>query len=180
MKRYEAMFLFDNTTVHQWPEMEAEVARLFERIGAEQLVCVKFDERKLAYEINKRKRGTYVLTYFDADPNRINDLERDVRLSEVVLRVMVLKADKLTEARLAELKAWPPEQPLQPIGTEGRRGEGGPRDRRDHGDRPQRSHGQDSGPAPAAKPEPAPAGDAPATEEKPAAEPTPEPPTAAE
>jgi small subunit ribosomal protein S6 len=123
------MFLFDNAAVHEWSDMEAEVRRLFERIEAEPLVCVKFDERKLAYEIKGRKRGTYVLTYFDAGPQRITDLERDAQLSELILRVLVLRADKLTEERLAELKAHAPEQPLQPMSSEGRRGEAGGRGR---------------------------------------------------
>lgn len=132
MKRYEGMFLFDNTNVHQWSEMEAEVRRLCDRIGAELLVCVKFDERKLAYDIKGRKRGTYVLTYFDADPVRIADLERDAGLSEVLLRTLVLRADHVSPERLAELKALPPDQPLQPISGDGRRGEGGPfRDKRE-------------------------------------------------
>ncbi len=129
MKRYEAMFLFDNETMHQWSEIEGEVQRLFERIEARPLVCLKFDERRLAYEINRRKRGIYVLTYFEAEPNRIADLERDARLSEAILRLLVLRADKITEARLAELKALPPDQPLQPAASESRRGDG----RRDGG-----------------------------------------------
>lgn len=125
MRRYEGMFLFDNTTTHQWSEMEAEVRRLCDRIQADLQVCVKFDERKLAYEIKGRKRGTYVLTYFSADPARITDLERDAELSEVILRLLVLRAEHLSEERLAELRALPPEQPLQPISSDGRRGEGG-------------------------------------------------------
>ena len=131
MKRYEAMFLFDNTNVHQWAEMEAECRRLFERIGANVLVCVKFDERKLAYEIKGRKRGTYVLTYFDADPERIDDLERDGQLSELILRLLVLRVDKLNEEELAKLQAHPAEQPLQPTSGDGRRGDGPPRGRSD-------------------------------------------------
>jgi len=126
LRRYEAMFLFDNTAAHQWSEMEAEVRRLCGRINANLLVCLKFDERKLAYEIKGRKRGTYVLTYFEADPARIAELERDARLSELILRTLVLRADGISEERLAELKARPPDQALQPISGEGRRGEGGP------------------------------------------------------
>ena len=129
MKRYEGMFLFDNTALHEWSDVEAEVRRLFERIHTEPLACVKYDERKLAYEIKGRKRGTYVLTYFDADPQRITDLERDARLSELILRTIVLRTDKLSEERLAELKTRTPDQPLQPISSDGRRGEGGPRAR---------------------------------------------------
>jgi small subunit ribosomal protein S6 len=132
LRRYEGMFLFDNTNVRHWPEVEAEVRRLCDRIQANLQVCLKFDERKLAYEIKGRKRGTYVLTYFEAEPNRIADLERDARLSELILRTLVIRADHISDARLAELQALPPEQPLQPSSGEGRRGEGGPpRERRE-------------------------------------------------
>lgn len=137
MKRYEGMFLFDNTALHEWSDVEAEVRRLFERIHAEPLVCVKFDERKLAYEIKGRKRGTYVLTYFDADPQSITDLERDARLSELILRTMVLRTDKLSEERLAELKTHTPDQPLQPVSSDWRRGEGGPKARYETPDKPE-------------------------------------------
>lgn len=129
MKRYEVMFLFDTAAVRDWAGIEEEVRRLCDRIGAQLLVCVKYDERKLAYEIARRKRGTYVLTYIDAPVERIGDLERDVRLSEVILRALVLRADKLTEEKLAELRAHPAETPLAPMTGDGRRHED---DRRPH------------------------------------------------
>lgn len=123
MRRYEGLFLFDSAAGHDWSRMEGEIRRLCDRIQANLQACVKFDERKLAYEIKGCKRGTYVLTYFDAEPARIADLERDVQLSESVLRALVLRADKVSDQRLAELRARPPDQPLQPLSGEGRRGE---------------------------------------------------------
>lgn len=140
MKRYEGMFLFDSGAVRDWAGIEQEVRRLCDRISAQLLVCVKFDERKLAYEIRKRKRGTYVLTYFDAPPERIGELERDVQLSELALRVLVLRADKLTEERLAELRAHPVETPLSPLAGDGRRHDD---DRRGHDRRRDRDRDRD-------------------------------------
>ena len=132
MRRYEALFLFDTTAARDWAAIEEEVRRLCGRIGAELLVCVKFDERKLAYEIARRKRGTYVLAYLDAPPEKINDMERDIRLSELILRGLVIRAEKITEERLAQLRAHPAETPLSPLGGDGRRHDDdrGPRDRR--------------------------------------------------
>jgi small subunit ribosomal protein S6 len=121
LRRYEALFLFDTTAAREWAAIEEEVRRLCGRIGAELLVCVKFDERKLAYEIARRKRGTYVLAYFDAPSEKINDMERDIRLSELILRGLVLRAEKIPEERIAELRAHPPETPLSPMGGDGRR-----------------------------------------------------------
>jgi len=123
LKRYEAMFLFDNAAFKDWSDVESEVRRLCDRIGAQLQVCVKFDERKLAYEIRGRKRGTYVLTYFDAPPQRIADLERDARLSEMILRHLVLRAHKMTDEALAELRKHPADKPLIPHGADGRHGE---------------------------------------------------------
>lgn len=136
MKRYEGMFLFDSSAARDWGAIEQEVRRLCGRIGAELLVCVKFDERKLAFEVRRRKRGTYVLCYFDAPPERIGELERDAQLSELILRLLVLRRD-LSAERLAELKAWPPENALQPLSGDGRRHEdGGERRGGEHRERP--------------------------------------------
>lgn len=133
MKRYEAMFLFDTAAMRDWAGIEEEVRRLCGRIGAELLVCVKFDERKLAYEIARRKRGTYVLAYLDIPSERIGDLERDIQLSEVILRGLVLRAETLTDERLAELRAHPAETPIAPPASDGRRHDD---DRHSHDRRP--------------------------------------------
>ena len=184
MKRYEAMFLFDTAVSRDWETTVQEVQRLLDRIGAELLVCVKFDERKLAYELNKRKRGMYVLTYFEAPPERITDLERDVRLSELLLRVLVLRAENLTEERLAELRAHPADTPLAPMTGDGRRHDD---DRRPHDRRPGRDRFSDGGgdrpdrgagerrPAPAPAPVPSSAPAAPAETASDAGTPAPAP-----
>ncbi|MCG3125418.1 MAG: 30S ribosomal protein S6 [Phycisphaerae bacterium] len=123
MRRYEAMFLFDSSIVPDWASIEQEIKRLMERINGTLLVAIKYDERRLAYEIKRRKRGTYVLVYFEADTARISDLERDVRLSDLILRLLVLDGRGVTEARIAELRALPADQPLSPMVNEPRRGD---------------------------------------------------------
>jgi small subunit ribosomal protein S6 len=123
LRRYEGMFLFDSAATRDWPAVEAEVRRLLGRINAELVVCVKYDERKLAYEIKRRKRGTYALTYFDAPSERIAELERDVQLSDSVLRLLVLQAAEVTEERINQLKQWPADTPLQPLSSERRHDE---------------------------------------------------------
>ena len=142
MNRYEGMFLFDPGKASDWNAVEGELDRLYGRIGANKLVAVKFDERKLAFEIKKRKRGLYVLSYFEADPTRIGELERDARLSELLLRILVLSANDLTEERLTELRGLPADQAIAPQLSEGRHDDrdgggrfgGGRRDRDRDGD----------------------------------------------
>jgi len=140
------LFLFDNAVAHEWKDMESEVRRLCERIAATLEVCVKYDERKLAYEIRKRKRGTYVLAYFQAEPTRIVDLERDAGLSEGILRSMVVRAEQITPEKIAELQQWPAEAPLTPLSGDGRRhGEDDGRGRRRSGEGDERGEREDRG-----------------------------------
>jgi len=107
--QYEAMFLLGASTSAE-PEKGIEICRgIIERHGGQIMVIKKWDERKLAYEISGQKRGTYVISYFTAPGAAVSAIERDVKLSEEVLRVLVLKADHLN---LDEMKSVEP-QPIQ-------------------------------------------------------------------
>lgn len=97
MNQYEGMFLFDPTFGSSFENCETEIRRLLDRASGEILFCRKWDERRLAYKINGRKRGVYALTYFKAPADRIAPLERDAQLSEHILRLLVLRADGLTQ-----------------------------------------------------------------------------------
>src|SRR5688500_20123756 len=67
------------------PQAALDLCRSFiERHGGKVKVLKRWDERKLAYEVNGQKRGTYVISYFTAPGNAVGPLERDVKLSEDV------------------------------------------------------------------------------------------------
>lgn len=133
MNTYEMMCLFDPTAGTNWETVEAEINRLMERAGGETLIVKRLEERRLAFEIEGRKRALYVIVYFKANGDKIQPLERDVRLSEIVLRVLILRAEgiSLEKMEAATLGA--------PFGERGDRfdGDRGDRDRgdRDRGDR---------------------------------------------
>lgn len=127
MKSYEGMFLLDPALASDWPAAEAEVRRVLDRAEAKVLGLKKWDERKLAYPIRRSKRGLYVLTFFEAAPEKISPLERDCQLSEKILRVLVLRKDRLTPEHVekAMTAAPPPKTPVR--GDEwGGPGGGGP------------------------------------------------------
>lgn len=48
------------------------------------------DSRKLAYEIQGLKRGTYMVVWFRSEPSKINELERDLRLDDRCVRHVVI------------------------------------------------------------------------------------------
>src|SRR5438045_345497 len=107
--QYEAMFLLGPTATAE-PEKAVETCKgIIERHGGSILVIKKWDERKLAYEISGQKRGTFIISFFTAPGAAVTGIERDVSLSEEILRVLVLKADHLN---IDEMKSVEP-QPIQ-------------------------------------------------------------------
>lgn len=105
---YEGMFLFDSTAVHADAVTATDALRVvLDRAEAEIVTMYKWDERKLAYPIKGQKRGLYLLVYFKARGTQIPNIERDVKLSDHILRCLILRADHVgeTELELAEQQA---------------------------------------------------------------------------
>ncbi len=94
---YEAMFLIGQAAAADLGGIVAHINEIFARAHAEVIAMRKWDERRLAFEVKKQKRGLYILAYFKADPRSIAGIERDTNLSEKILRVMLLRADHLTQ-----------------------------------------------------------------------------------
>ena len=96
---YEAMFLVDTGDAAIWDDLTKHIEDILGRSGGELIGITRWDERKLAYPVAKQKRGTYVLTFFHMpDGDGVHEIENDCRLSEKILRVLVLKADHFTVA----------------------------------------------------------------------------------
>jgi small subunit ribosomal protein S6 len=98
---YEATFLIGQAAATDLAAAVEHVRSLLKRAGAEVLAMRKWDERRLAYEIDKQKRGVFILTYFKAPTSSISGLERDCNLSETILRLLVTRADHLTDEEIA-------------------------------------------------------------------------------
>jgi len=97
-KLYEAMFLVDSAkAAADWEGINKVIRGLLEKADAEIVSIKKWDERKLAYDIQGKSRGTYILCYFRAGGEKIALIERAVQLSEQVMRVLILCADHLTQ-----------------------------------------------------------------------------------
>lgn len=93
---YEAMFLIGQSTAADLGAVISHIDELLERCGAKLISMAKWDERRLAYEIEKQKRGLYILAYFEAPAQQIAQLDRDTQMSETIMRVLVTRADHLT------------------------------------------------------------------------------------
>ncbi|MHC5059489.1 MAG: 30S ribosomal protein S6 [Planctomycetota bacterium] len=107
---YEGLFLVDSgEATADWKGINNAIEAILAKADAEITSLNKWDERKLAYDINGKSRGTYILAYFQGDPAKIGEIERAVQLSEQIMRVMILRTDKMSsedmEKETPQLKA---------------------------------------------------------------------------
>lgn len=91
MRNYELMYIIR-------PDVEQEtvqaVVEKFQGIIVNGGEIVKHDimgKRRLAYEINKHREGTYVLVHFTATSDVVTELERVLKISDEVIRHIVVR-----------------------------------------------------------------------------------------
>jgi small subunit ribosomal protein S6 len=94
--QYEAMFLLSQAVAADLSGAIDHIKEVLARASAEIIALKKWDDRRLAYEIAGQKRGIYILAYFKAAGPDVAKIERDCNLSEKIMRVLILRADHLT------------------------------------------------------------------------------------
>ena len=74
--------------------------------GGEILKTENWGRRRLAYVLNKHQKGNYILILFKSPPETIMDLERFCKVTDSVIKFMVVKLTKKKqiESVLASLK----------------------------------------------------------------------------
>ena len=91
---YETMFLFDAAKMAADPDgVRGQVVHGLEKYAAEVLVSRPWEDRKLAYPINKQKKGSYHIVYYRMESTKQADFEQDLRLNENLLRHLTLAVD---------------------------------------------------------------------------------------
>ena len=144
------MPLYENIFIARQDATAAQVEALtetFSGIIAEQGGKVTKKEywglRNLSYRIKKNRKGHYTLLNIDAPPAAVAEMERNMRISEDVLRLLTVRVDALEEGPSAMLQSRSRDDRDRP-----RRGDRDDRDR--DRDRPRRDRSE--GFAPAAAP----------------------------
>jgi len=62
--------------------------------GGEVQEIERWGKRRLAYPIEHRKEGYYVIMYFTADPSAVQEMERLLKITTGVLRHIVIRKDR--------------------------------------------------------------------------------------
>ena len=94
MNKYESVIVVN-------PNLEEEsiknlIKKFSDLINTEGTVTSveEMGKRKLAYEIQKQKEGFYVVIKFEAKPELIAELERNYRITDEVIKFMVVKEEE--------------------------------------------------------------------------------------
>jgi small subunit ribosomal protein S6 len=90
------MFVMDNRQANRdWDGSLEKLKSILSKHGAELVRTEKWGERKLAYEMQGRRRGTYMLMYFNATGTAVNEIYRECELSGLMLRALIIKIEKM-------------------------------------------------------------------------------------
>jgi len=100
------MVILDSNKYAQDPNgLAGLIPGLVGKCGGEVLVSRLWNEQKLAYPIDGHKKGTYWLTYFRLDSQKLGELTREIRISENIVRSMTLWVEpRLVDALIEHAK----------------------------------------------------------------------------
>lgn len=117
---YEMMFILrPDLNQEQVNKQMHKYRDLLKDQGAERLSMEVWGKRRLAYPIQNYNDGVYILTYYSGDGSQVAAIERDMRLSEEVIRYLTIKHQKdfeFEEKEIPAVEAIPVSSPQpQPI-----------------------------------------------------------------
>ena len=99
-RSFEVMFIVDVTLDNQ--VIQTVINRSIEQIetlGASVGRVAKWGRRKLAYDIDQKPDGYYVLIEISVDPTKIADIDRALFLANEILRHKIIKVPAIFESR---------------------------------------------------------------------------------
>ena len=91
MNKYESVVIINpNVEENSLKELIERFKTLINTDGNVEQVS-ELGKKKLAYEIKKNKEGYYVVYDFEAKPSLIAELERNYRITDEILKFIVIK-----------------------------------------------------------------------------------------
>ncbi|MFH0925834.1 MAG: 30S ribosomal protein S6 [bacterium] len=95
MKNYETIIILNpNLENNIIEEAISNVEKNIKKNNGEVLKIERWGKKKLAYEVKKFNYGFYVLFNIKADLKAVNELENSYRLSENVIKHIIVKTDE--------------------------------------------------------------------------------------
>jgi small subunit ribosomal protein S6 len=94
-RQYELVYVVSpDATDQDVADLHAQVEAIIARIGGELVKSENWGRRKMAYEIGPHREGVYVLELINGSGELMKELERRLRVSEKILRYLVVRVDE--------------------------------------------------------------------------------------
>src|SRR5437660_4269372 len=95
MRIYEELFILrPDTPEEETDQLIEQLSALIAKNGGTVDKTDKWGIRKLAYRVQKRNEGFYVLMQFTAQPEAVKELERRMRVSDLVMKFITVRIDE--------------------------------------------------------------------------------------
>jgi len=98
MNKYEILYILDNDLTDDVKAKTVDkFTQVVEQMNGKIVLLDKWGTKRFAYEINKKNEGYYFLMNIEANPEVPLEIERQVSITEGVIRCMILKKDEFAK-----------------------------------------------------------------------------------
>lgn len=95
VRQYELVYIVPpDTTEEALAELQSQVEAVVHRFGATVEKTENWGRRKLAYEIGRNREGVYVLHVINGPAEMTAELDRRLKVFDVVIRHMIVRVDE--------------------------------------------------------------------------------------
>src|SRR5438128_11641787 len=94
-RQYELVYILPpDTTEQQVAELHEQVGQVVTQMNGQMEKNENWGRRRLAYEIGHHKEGVYVLDVINGSGELMKELDRRLRVMDIVIRHMVVRVDE--------------------------------------------------------------------------------------
>lgn len=109
MYLYESIFIIrPSLSDDDTNQLIEKMKSLLEKAGASVEIVENWGKKKLAYEIKRERRGTFVYLHFKAEGNVVGELEHAYRLEDSVLKFLTVRLEQPPAPKAAPAPAGQP------------------------------------------------------------------------
>lgn len=94
MSKYESIFIVNSDLGEEAIKSTVEKIKTLVEGSAALDGIDEWGNRKLAYEVNKKNEGYFTLIEFTSDPEFPKELERIYRITDEVIKYLIIKKDE--------------------------------------------------------------------------------------
>jgi small subunit ribosomal protein S6 len=94
-RKYELVYVVSpDATEEQVTDLHTQVEQIVQRLGGTIDKTENWGRRKLSYEIGRHKEATYVLELIDGTGELMKEIDRRLKVSDLVIRHLVVRIDE--------------------------------------------------------------------------------------